>query len=103
MTHLSHFYPQGSNLYFIFIGKMDKEEYIEYQKGILDAICKSGAAMSHHHGIGKMTAPWLEASLGKRNFEVFKTLKDHFDPSNIMNPGETLALDLQEDKKRNPL
>lgn len=103
MTHLSHFYPQGANLYFIFIGKMNKEEYIEYQKGILDAICKSGASMSHHHGIGKMTAPWLEASIGKRNFDIFKALKNHFDPSNIMNPGGTLALDLQENKKRNPL
>ena len=29
MTHLSHAYPQGANLYFIFIGKFrDKEEYL---------------------------------------------------------------------------
>ena len=31
MTHCSHFYPQGTNLYFIFIGHFrDKEEYLEY-------------------------------------------------------------------------
>ena len=57
MTHLSHAYEQGANLYFIFIGKFrDKEEYAEYQFGIFDNIMEQGAAMSHHHGVGKMTA-----------------------------------------------
>ena len=32
--------------------------------------------------------------------EVFKVLKNHFDPNNIMNPGGTLGLDLSDDKKR---
>lgn len=101
MTHMSHVYPQGGNLYFIFIAKINKiDEYLEYQNGILDNIQKFGAAMSHHHGIGKMTAPWLEHQIGKNQMEVFKALKAHFDPNNIMNPGGTLALDLEEDKKR---
>jgi alkyldihydroxyacetonephosphate synthase len=98
---MSHVYPQGSNLYFIFIAKMDKiDEYLNYQRGILDNIQKYGAAMSHHHGIGKMTAPWLEGQLGKNQMEVFKALKRHFDPNNIMNPGGTLALDLPESENR---
>jgi alkyldihydroxyacetonephosphate synthase len=37
MTHASHFYPQGTNLYFIFIGKMDDvKEYKKFQDGIID-------------------------------------------------------------------
>ena len=53
--------PTGANLYFIFQAKMDSiDEYLEYQYGIMDHIQKAGASMSHHHGIGKMTAPWLE-------------------------------------------
>lgn len=101
MTHMSHVYPQGANLYFIFIAKINKiEEYLEYQYGILDHIQKFGAAMSHHHGIGKMTAPWLEQQVGKNQMEVFKALKEHFDPNNIMNPGGTLGLDLEDNKKR---
>jgi alkyldihydroxyacetonephosphate synthase len=101
MTHMSHVYPQGSNLYFIFLAKMDTiEEYLDYQRGILDHIQKYGAAMSHHHGIGKMTAPWLEGQIGREALEVFRALKRHFDPNNIMNPGGTLALDLPEDEKR---
>ena len=54
-THMSHCYPQGANLYFIFITKMsDADEFKAYHTTILDAIQKSGAAISHHHGIGKM-------------------------------------------------
>lgn len=99
MTHCSHFYPQGANLYFIFIGKMDMEEYKKYQKGILEAIYRSGASMSHHHGIGKMTAPWLEPSIGKENYDILKVLKNHFDPQYIMNPGGTLGFDGLIDKR----
>ncbi len=100
-THLSHAYPQGANLYFIFITKMNEiDDYVAYHRSILDAIQKNGATMSHHHGIGKQTAPWLEAQLGKNQLDIFRALKKHFDPNGIMNPGGTLGLDLEEDKKR---
>lgn len=101
MTHMSHAYPQGANLYFIFIARMQElDEFKKYHAGILDAIQASGAAMSHHHGIGKMFAPWLEGQIGTRQMEVFKALKQHFDPDNIMNPGGTIGLDLSEGEKR---
>lgn len=101
MTHMSHVYPQGANLYFIFIAKMsDPAEYKAYHAGILDAIQKAGASMSHHHGIGKMFAPWLEGSLGRNEYDIFRALKTHFDPDNIMNPGGTLGLDLEEKEKK---
>ena len=99
MTHMSHAYAQGANLYFIFIAKMNElEEYKNYQDGILDAIQKSGAAMSHHHGIGKAFAPWLQGEMGDNEYEVFKVLKNHFDPEYLMNPGGTLGLDLKDDE-----
>lgn len=99
-THMSHCYPQGANLYFIFITKMsDADEFKRYHATILDAIQKSGAALSHHHGIGKMFAPWLEGQIGRKEYGVFKVLKDYFDPSYNMNPGGTLGLDLKEEEK----
>ena len=85
-THMSHCYPQGANLYFIFITRMDNaEEFRKYHASILDAIQKSGAAMSHHHGIGKMFGPWLEGSLGHKEYGVIKVLRDYFDPEHMMN------------------
>ncbi len=101
MTHMSHCYPQGANLYFIFIAKMNTlDDFVNYWSGILDHIQKSGAAISHHHGIGKFFAPWLEGQIGTRQMEIFKVLKNHFDPDNLMNPGGTLGLDLKEEEKR---
>ncbi len=101
MTHMSHVYPQGANLYWIFITRVsDPEEFKAYHASILDAIQRSGSTMSHHHGIGKMFGPWLEGSLGRDEYDIFRALKQHFDPDNIMNPGGTLGLDLPDDQKK---
>lgn len=100
MTHISHAYPQGGNLYFIFISKIATiSEYLELQYGILTAIQQSGAAISHHHGVGKQTAPWLEGQIGSAQMDVIRALKSHFDPRNIMNPGGTLGLDMSAEQK----
>lgn len=100
-THMSHCYPQGANLYFIFITRMDDaEEFRKYHSTILDAIQKSGAALSHHHGIGKMFAPWLEGQIGRNEYGMIRALKNYFDPGYNMNPGGTLGLDLKEEEKR---
>ncbi|MDD5170213.1 MAG: FAD-binding oxidoreductase [Syntrophales bacterium] len=101
MTHLSHAYPQGGNLYFIFVARMqDINSYLELQYGVLDAIQKAGAAMSHHHGIGKQTAPWLEEQIGKAEMDVIRVLRNHFDPHHIMNPGGTLGLDMSDEQRK---
>jgi len=68
------------------------------QYGILDCIQKSGAALSHHHGVGKQTAPWVEGQIGKPQMDVIRALKQHFDPHNIMNPGGTLGLDMSREQ-----
>ncbi|HRZ28594.1 MAG TPA: FAD-binding oxidoreductase, partial [Spirochaetota bacterium] len=101
MTHASHFYPQGTNLYFIYIMKTDDvNEYKAFQDGIITAIRKAGGSLSHHHGVGKMISPWMEKHLGREQMDVLRTLKKHFDPRNIMNPGGQLGLDLDKKKIR---
>ncbi|MBN2159097.1 MAG: FAD-binding oxidoreductase [Spirochaetes bacterium] len=94
MTHASHFYPQGTNLYFIFIMKMESvKSYLAFQRGVIDAITRHGGSPSHHHGMGRMLSPWLEKHIGKNQMAVLRALKEHFDPNNIMNPGGILGLD----------
>lgn len=100
-THMSHCYPQGANLYFIFITRMDDaDRFKAYHATILDAIQKSGASMSHHHGIGKMFGPWLEGQLGHVEYGAIRALKEYFDKNYNLNPGGTLGLDLPESEKR---
>jgi alkyldihydroxyacetonephosphate synthase len=97
MTHMSHFYPQGTNLYFIFITRyVDYKDYLKLQYSVLEAIRDQGASVSHHHGVGKQLAPWLPGQQGEEQMAVLRSLKQHFDPNNIMNPGGTLALDMDK-------
>lgn len=94
LTHASHFYPQGTNLYFIFIAPLPElEDYLTFQRSIIQRIAACGGALSHHHGVGKMMGPLMEQHLGKEQMAVLRALKNHFDPHHIMNPGGTLGLE----------
>ena len=98
MCHASHFYPQGTNLYFIFMTPMtDVDEFSTFQADIISRIVACGGSISHHHGVGKLMGRWMEQHLGHEQMEVIRALKRHFDPHNILNPGGTLGLD--EEKK----
>ena len=88
MTHASHFYAQGTNLYFIFILKMpDLEAFRSFQQGIIDCIEKAGGSLSHHHGVGRMMAPWMEEHLGPVQMGILRAVKGYLDPKGILNPG----------------
>ena len=103
MTHASHFYPAGTNLYFIFMARFENVDmYRQFHTGIIDHIQKYGGSLSHHHGVGRMMAPWMEAHLGKEQMDVLRALKKHFDPNHIMNPGGQLGLDLDPAQVRHP-
>jgi alkyldihydroxyacetonephosphate synthase len=94
LTHASHFYPQGTNLYFILILRPNSgEEFVEFRNAVVDKIVECGGSLSHHHGVGRMFAPWLEKHLGPEQMAVLRALKAHFDRDDIMNPGGTLGLD----------
>lgn len=96
MVHISHVYENGTNLYFTFLSPMKKgdelNEYIEYHKGIIETIQANKGSLSHHHGVGRILAPWMENELGKESLNLMQAIKDHLDPNGIMNPGNTLGL-----------
>jgi alkyldihydroxyacetonephosphate synthase len=96
MVHISHVYENGANLYFTFLSPMKKgdelNEYTEYHKGIIEAIQANKGSLSHHHGVGRTLAPWMENELGKESLNLMQAIKDHLDPNGIMNPGNTLGL-----------
>jgi alkyldihydroxyacetonephosphate synthase len=98
LTHASHFYPQGTNLYFIFITPMmPVEAYRAFQAGIIGKILECGGSLSHHHGAGKLMGPFMERHLGPEQMAVLRALKRHFDPHGILNPGGTLGLDAERE------
>ncbi|MEE4198360.1 MAG: FAD-binding oxidoreductase [Bacteroidales bacterium] len=96
MVHISHVYENGANLYFTFLSPMKKgdelEDYTHYHQGIIETIRANHGSLSHHHGVGRSLAPWMEKELGKESLALMQAIKNHLDPRGIMNPGNTLGL-----------
>jgi alkyldihydroxyacetonephosphate synthase len=93
--HSSHGYPQGTNIYFTFVMKPEpfaeaEPAYLEAWARALRATLATGGTISHHHGIGRLRAPWLEEEL-KSAYPLLRALKHALDPSGIMNPGALVA------------
>jgi len=89
--HLSHIYPDGACLYFTMGAVCENDdEATEKLEGWWDAgmekCLSAGGSISHHHGIGRTKARWLEDESGGW-FEVLQAVKKAIDPAGIMNPG----------------
>lgn len=91
MAHFSHVYPEGSSIYYTFVGHgATTEEALDRHeaawRSALDAVVEAGGSVTHHHGVGSLKADWVEHDHvgGARHFEA---LKGTFDPDGILNPG----------------
>ena len=88
-VHQSHAYDDGACLYFTFAGRPGGDP-TNYYRSAWDAaslaVLASGGALSHHHGIGRNRARFVQEALGS-SFELLVTMKKALDPENIMNPG----------------
>lgn len=89
--HLSHVYPDGACLYFSLGSAAASDEEARrrldtwWEVGMRTCL-DAGGSISHHHGIGRRKAPWLEEELGGW-YLVLKAVKGAIDPNSIMNPG----------------
>jgi alkyldihydroxyacetonephosphate synthase len=89
--HLSHVYPDGGCLYFTMGSACDDDETaiktndLWWETG-MRACLDAGGSISHHHGIGRLKAKWLDEEMqGWR--DVLVAVKKAIDPQGIMNPG----------------
>ena len=88
-VHQSHAYLDGACLYFTFAGRPASEATAFYRTAwdaATAAVLESGGALSHHHGVGRNRARFVETALGSA-FPVLRELKNLLDPLGIMNPG----------------
>ncbi|MFZ0667019.1 MAG: FAD-binding oxidoreductase [Acidimicrobiales bacterium] len=102
-AHQSHSYTDGACIYLTFAGRMPEDPqkdptsdehnawaeryYNAAWESVMDAVITSGAAISHHHGIGLNRSRFMEASLGSGSHLIEK-LKSALDPRGILNPGK---------------
>jgi alkyldihydroxyacetonephosphate synthase len=90
--HLSHVYPSGSSLYFTFLinGADELAAAATYRQAWDQAAAscaEAGGTITHHHGVGRLKAPYLAAELGPAGTGVLDRIRAALDPAGIMNPG----------------
>ena len=91
MCHLSHCYPESASLYFTVIASPGPQGSIASWQAVkgaaMSAISEVGLTVSHHHGVGRDHAGWLEGEVGETGIAALRALKESMDPNGIMNPG----------------
>ena len=95
MCHVSHLYPSGASLYFTFLARQEQgaelEQWRAAKTAACDAILAAGGTITHHHAVGTVHAPWMEAEIGALGLDVLRAAKERLDPSGVMNPGKLLG------------
>lgn len=89
--HLSHVYESGACLYFTLASASPDDEtavetHARWWDAAMRACLDAGGSISHHHGIGRVKAPWLAEELGGFK-DALVAIKKAIDPNGIMNPG----------------
>jgi alkyldihydroxyacetonephosphate synthase len=95
LGHFSHAYADGTSLYLTALGHAaDDREAVARLEGIWEAAMRAclecGAAISHHHGVGRARMPWLGEQLGS-GATVLARLKQGLDPAGTLHPGGAVA------------
>jgi alkyldihydroxyacetonephosphate synthase len=95
-THLSHVYPTGSSIYTTFVFRLLEspqatlKAWKSAKQSASSAIVKAGGTISHQHGVGTDHRQYLQAEKGALGISTLKSVFDHLDPGQQMNPGKLL-------------
>lgn len=65
-----------------------KDRLEKIMKEFYDKAIELGGQVSGEHGIGHAKVDYLRESLGDTYIEIMKSIKNTFDPKNILNPGK---------------
>jgi glycolate oxidase len=57
-------------------------------KEIFELVVEMGGTLSGEHGIGTSKAPFMDIAFNEAELDLFKSIKQAFDPNNILNPGK---------------
>lgn len=57
-------------------------------KEIFELVVDMGGTLSGEHGIGTSKAPFMDIAFNEAELNLFKSIKQAFDPNNILNPGK---------------
>ena len=88
---LAYAYPDGVAPYYTVVAVAERgrevEQWTAIKAAASDAIEANGGTTTHHHGVGRTHATWIERERGPLFMEALAAVKRTLDPSGIMNPG----------------
>jgi len=110
MAHFSHAYVDGCSIYFTVLGRRtaepsqsaeenriaiaeDERRYDALWRTAMEAALAAGATISHHHGVGRLKAPFM-AGEHAGSLAILSALRSACDPQNICNSGNLAPLTL---------
>ena len=71
--------------------RLKKEVIKKIASEYFDGIIKLGGTITAEHGDGLARSEFIKKQYGAKNYEVFKEIKEFFDPDNILNPGKIIT------------
>jgi len=82
-------YDTGACIYFYFAfitrGLEDPCAVLEaIETEARDEMIRHGGSLSHHHGVGKLRAPWMEQQTGAPGMAMLRGIKKEVDPKNTL-------------------
>lgn len=106
MAHFSHAYGEGASIYFTFAGfGADVDETLEaYQRvwsSAQEAVARTGACVSHHHGVGLSKAAWVPRDQ-RGGRALYEALGAAWDREGLLNPGKVWPVP-HADKVKEPV
>ncbi|MDQ1247368.1 MAG: alkyldihydroxyacetonephosphate synthase [Actinomycetota bacterium] len=90
MSHVSHVYDTGASLYVTVLARQGDDPVAQWRQAkaaATDALVAQGATITHHHGVGRDHAPWLNAEVGSLGVDILQSVKQKLDPAGVLNPG----------------
>lgn len=75
--------------------KSEREKIPAVSEKVYDLVLEYGGSITAEHNDGLIRSPYLEKMYGSEIFELFKKVKEIFDPQNIFNPGKKVGADLE--------
>lgn len=79
----------------------DRQAYFKVIKDGSDLAISLGGTMAANGGVGRLSTPYLHKQFTEQNMEIFRKLKQIFDPMNILNPD--VKFNSTEDNIKNSL
>ncbi len=75
----------------VMVDGSDEKQLEEGHKAIeeiFEMVVEMGGTLSGEHGIGTSKAPFMHIAFNEAERQLFKDIKEAFDPNNILNPGK---------------